>query len=213
MKAQVSVGVVGLRQFGSHSGNTISDERHWKNALSWSASRQTTRIARFESLIGYRREGEFVAPKTVTSARRIDLTDALIAELREWRLACPIGADDLIFPNLDGKPLCHSNLLQRGFYPALRRAGLRQIRFHDLRHTFASLLLANGEDVVRVSRLLGHSSKDHARRLQPCLADGALWDGRTAGTCSQWNQFGNGDSNSHRDRRDAVIEFGTERTT
>jgi integrase len=158
MKAQVSVGVVGLRQFGYHSGNTISDERHWKNALSWSASRQTTRIARFESLIGYPREGEFVAPKTVTSARRIDLTDALIAELREWRLACPIGADDLIFPNLDGKPLCHSNLLQRGFYPALRRAGLRQIRFHDLRHTFASLLLANGEDVVRVSRLLGHSS-------------------------------------------------------
>ena len=33
-----------------------------------------------------------------------------------------------------------------------------KIRFHDLRHTFASLLIANGEDVVRVSRLLGHSS-------------------------------------------------------
>ncbi len=104
------------------------------------------------------REGAFVAPKTATSARRIDLTEALISELREWRLACPIGSDDLIFPNLDGKPLCHSNLLQRGFYPALQRAGLRQIRFHDLRHTFASLLLANGEDIVRVSRLLGHAS-------------------------------------------------------
>jgi integrase len=35
---------------------------------------------------------------------------------------------------------------------------LRKIRFHDLRHTFASLLMANGEDVVRVSRLLGHAS-------------------------------------------------------
>lgn len=50
------------------------------------------------------------------------------------------------------------NMLQRGFYPALRRAKLRTIRFHDLRHTYASLLIASGEDIVRVSRLLGHAS-------------------------------------------------------
>ena len=60
--------------------------------------------------------------------------------------------------NLSGNPMSNRNLLQWGFYPALRRAGLRQIRFHDLRDTFASLMIANGEDIVRVSRLLGHAS-------------------------------------------------------
>jgi integrase len=63
-----------------------------------------------------------------------------------------------VFPNLAGSPISNANLLQRAFYPALRRAGLRKIRFHDLRHTFASLLIANGEDIVRVSRLLGHAN-------------------------------------------------------
>lgn len=104
------------------------------------------------------KEGAFVEPKTASSKRRIDLPAEIVSELRAWRLACPKGEFDLIFPNLEGRPMSHANLLQRGFYPALRRAGLRKIRFHDLRHTFASLLIANGEDVVRVSRLLGHAN-------------------------------------------------------
>jgi integrase len=45
-----------------------------------------------------------------------------------------------------------------GFYPALRRAGIRRVRFHDLRHSFASNLLATGWDVVTVSKLLGHAN-------------------------------------------------------
>jgi len=104
------------------------------------------------------KDGQYHAPKTQASMRRIDLAEFLITELKEWHLACPRGNDDLVFPNLAGNPMSNTNLLQRGFYPALRRAGLRKIRFHDLRHTFASLLIANGEDIVRVSRLLGHSS-------------------------------------------------------
>jgi len=104
------------------------------------------------------KEGAFHQPKTQASFRRIDLPKFLMTELREWRLACPKGEYDLVFPNLSGNPTGSTNLLRRGFYPALRRAGIRKIRFHDLRHTYASLLIANGEDVVRVSRLLGHAS-------------------------------------------------------
>lgn len=104
------------------------------------------------------KEGSFHEPKTKASIRRIEIPELVISNLREWRLACPKGEYDLVFPNLAGNPMSTTNLLQRGFYPALRRAGLRKIRFHDLRHTFASLLIANSEDIVRVSRLLGHSS-------------------------------------------------------
>jgi hypothetical protein len=75
-----------------------------------------------------------------------------------WRLQCPPGAHDLVFPNGAGSPENQGNLLNRGFYPALRRAGLRKIRFHDLRHTYASLLIANGEHPKRIQALMGHSS-------------------------------------------------------
>ena len=80
------------------------------------------------------KEGAYHRPKTQASLRRIDLPKFLVTELRTWRLACPKGPDDLVSPNLAGNPMSNTNLLQRGFYPALRRAGLRKIRFHDLRH-------------------------------------------------------------------------------
>lgn len=43
-------------------------------------------------------------------------------------------------------------------YPALDRAGIRRVRFHDLRHSFASNLLAAGVDIVTVSKALGHAN-------------------------------------------------------
>jgi integrase len=104
------------------------------------------------------REGHFQEPKTRTSYRSIALPGYLLKELKVWRLACPKSPHDLIFPNLDGRPMSYSNLITRGFHPARKRAGIRRIRFHDLRHTFASLMISNGEDIVRVSRLMGHAN-------------------------------------------------------
>jgi integrase len=104
------------------------------------------------------REGHFQEPKTRTSYRSIALPAFLLKELRAWRLACPKSPHDLIFPNLDGRPMSYSNLITRGFHPARKRACIRKIRFHDLRHTFASLMISNGEDIVSVSRLMGHAN-------------------------------------------------------
>lgn len=52
--------------------------------------------------------------------------------------------DGLVFCDTHGGPLRKSDLLRRSFLPLLRRAGLPAIRFHDLRHTAATLLLAQG---------------------------------------------------------------------
>ena len=103
-------------------------------------------------------DGQYVSPKTRASRRFVDLPSSIAVQLKEWEVVCPRGEENLVFPTLSGSPIGHANLLQRIFYPALARAGLRRIRFHDLRHTYASLLIASGEDIVRVSRLLGHAN-------------------------------------------------------
>ncbi len=102
--------------------------------------------------------GRFSELKTKSSRRRVGLSEELIGELKKWKLRCPKGGHDLIFPTGTGNPESHSNLMSRGFYPALRRAGLRRIRFHDLRHTFASFLVAKNVHPKRIQSLLGHSS-------------------------------------------------------
>jgi len=50
------------------------------------------------------------------------------------------------------------NLVKRYFLPAIEHAGLRRIRFHDLRHTFGSLLIQGGASVTYVKEQMGHSS-------------------------------------------------------
>jgi integrase len=64
---------------------------------------------------------------------------------------------DLVFPNTIGRPLDATNLLKYWFRPLLKKAGLASMRFHDLRHTAATLLLGRGINPKIVSEMLGHS--------------------------------------------------------
>lgn len=111
----------------------------------------------------------FGEPKTARSRRRITLPETAIAALKEHRrrqlaerlAAGPIwqdGGRGLVFVNPDGQPIDGIHLLRYRFLPILRQAGLPRIRFHELRHTAATLLLLQGINPKIVSELLGHSS-------------------------------------------------------
>ena len=82
---------------------------------------------------------------------------------RSWlaaeRLALGLiaGGDGLVFCNGLGRPIEPQNLLYRSFRSVLKKAGLPPMRFHDLRHSAASLLLSMGAHPKVVQELLGHS--------------------------------------------------------
>jgi integrase len=70
----------------------------------------------------------------------------------------PAWADHgFVFTRVDGEPLRGTHILQHYFLPLLKRAGLPKFRFHDLRHTCATLLLEQGVNANVVQELLGHS--------------------------------------------------------
>ena len=86
-------------------------------------------------------------PKTKTSNRKIDIGPDTMSMLKKWKLACLPNSLNLVFPNEAGNPINHNNMVNSYFNPALKKAGLSKIRFHDLRHTFASLLIEQGENI------------------------------------------------------------------
>jgi integrase len=118
--------------------------------ISWSTSQIYVRRSLYK--------GRFIEPKSRYAVRSVALTPKLATILKKHRLSSPPSEFDLVFCTKDGKPLDHSNVINQEFLPTLRRAGLRRIRFHDLRHTFASLLLHQGENIKYVQRQLGHAS-------------------------------------------------------
>jgi integrase len=99
--------------------------------------------------------------KTRTSRRCVDLDPATATELDRWRRrlrldGLPHGPDDWMFCNRRGRFLNPESLSQL-FDRVVKRADVPRIRFHDLRHTHASLLVANGVPIKVVTERLSHS--------------------------------------------------------
>jgi integrase len=99
-------------------------------------------------------------PKSAKSRRQVDLpqfaVDALV-DHRKRMLADGLASSEWIFCDTCGGQLRRSNVIRNSFKPILKRAKLRNIRFHDLRHTSATLLLAQGIHPKIVQERLGHS--------------------------------------------------------
>jgi integrase len=79
-------------------------------------------------------------------------------QLEEKLRASSYKASDLVFATGKGTPLDAKNIVNRHFKPLLKRAGLPSIRWHNLRHTCATLLLGRGVHPKLVQHLLGHAS-------------------------------------------------------
>ena len=103
--------------------------------------------------------GEVSAPKTSGSVRTVDAPRDVLAALKRLRDTGSAGSDDYVFRTPKGTPVDPDNWSTRVWAKLRERAGLRNsIGLHSLRHTFASLLIDNGESIKYVSRQLGHAS-------------------------------------------------------
>jgi integrase len=126
------------------------------------------------------------APKTKGSRRTVRLTQTAMEALRSHlgrqleeidRVGDTRREDGLIFTSESGSPLSRQHVTAHRFKPLLRRAGLPEIRFHDLRHTCATLLLSKNVNPKVVSEMLGHASiaitLDTYSHVLPTMQEGA----------------------------------------
>ncbi|MBY8871836.1 site-specific integrase [Micromonospora sp. PLK6-60] len=137
----------------------------------------------------------FVETKTARSRRTLPLPPTVLAALRRHherqateRFDADSWADPgLVFATAVGTPI-HPRNDYRSFREIIRRTGLRQVRLHDLRHTAASVLLAQGVPARVVMEILGHSQISVTLNIYAHVApevareaasrlEGALWSG------------------------------------
>jgi integrase len=146
-----------------HTGMRLSEliGLQWKD-LDW--DQKTISVSR--QVQHYKGGGySFTKPKSKSGIRKVILGDKAVEVLRAQKTElvqrkANAGDDwtelDLIFPSKMGTPLRACNV-RRSFKSLLKKAGLPRIRFHDLRHTAASLMLNHGIPVLIASKRLGHS--------------------------------------------------------
>jgi integrase len=118
--------------------------------------RGTVRVVEAASEVGGRLNS---GPTKTHTEQTVRLPRFLRDELAGYLASRPHDPDAFVFTAPKGGQLRHNNFYQRQFCPALARAGLpEQLRFHDLRHTCASLLIAQGAHPKAIQAHLGHGS-------------------------------------------------------
>jgi integrase len=120
---------------------------HFRRSLSWAKlPGEPTRAKFFDTKTGKR------------GNRKLPCPAELVLTLKKWRLQCPKGDLNLVFPTPAGLPQHRTRILQHVLRPTLERAGLDQrFHMHTLRHSFCSALLAQGTPAPEVQKYSGHA--------------------------------------------------------
>jgi integrase len=130
-------------------------------------------------------KGEFGTPKSRRSSRTVPLADRVAAALRlHFARSTFQGELDLVFCHPELGSVLDPSKLRKRFLASARRANLRPVRFHDLRHTFGTRMASAGAPLRAVQEWMGHGDyrttslyADYA----PDLSQGALWAARAFG--------------------------------
>jgi integrase len=109
--------------------------------------------------------GNLTSTKT-GKIRRVDMSNELSETLKAYMVERKKDAlrngwgepPEWLFYGVEGHMVDGDNFRKRVFKKVLEKAGLRQIRFHDLRHTYATLRIAKGDNIMDASKQLGHHS-------------------------------------------------------
>jgi integrase len=126
---------------------------------------KTATVAR--QITGVRGQLHVGPPKTASSRRTVRLPDLIAAMLDDHlqRHSEP-GPEGLVFPAAEGGPMRRTNFRRRVWVPATEAAGVPGLRFHDLRHTGATLAAASGAPLKALMQRMGHTTVAAALRYQ-----------------------------------------------
>jgi integrase len=127
--------------------------------------------------------GSFAPQKTKAAKRSLELGSGTLTvlqdhyqkQIQERNIAGDHWHEnDLIFTSTIGTSLNYKNVIERSFKPLMKAAGVPVIRFHDLRHTAASLMISKGISVFVVSKILGHARPSITSDIYGHLVPGAM---------------------------------------
>ena len=127
----------------------------------------------------------FSPPKTAAGKRTIGMPSFVARSLAvHIDLYALPGTDGLVFPSADGEPMRRSNFRRRVWEPATAEIGMTGFRFHDLRHTAATLAATSGTSLKALMARIGHASAAAALRYQHVI------DGQDADIVRYLERFG-----------------------
>lgn len=145
----------------------------------------------------------FSAPKTAAGKRTIGIPSFVARSVAvHIDLYALPEHEGLVFPSADGQPMRRSNFRRRVWEPATAEVGMTGFRFHDLRHTAATLAAASGTSLKALMARIGHASAAAALRYQHVI------DGQDAEIVQYLERFGeepSGPSRAHDDAPDPAV--------